>query len=81
MMVLRIFAGICSALVIGLGQIIKGDSRKGVQLLLLFYFVMPAAVYICLLAAPSLFPYVLGFVMIFAIILWFYNVFDAVARA
>ncbi|MBN2058415.1 MAG: hypothetical protein JW782_06440 [Candidatus Saganbacteria bacterium] len=80
MLILKIFAGVCSAAVIGLGQIIKGNGRKGVQLLLLFYFVMPSLVYLSLLVVPSLFPYILGFSIIFAIILWSYNIFDAVVR-
>lgn len=74
------WAGLASLLITGLGQIIKGESDQGVMLLLLFYFVLPAIIYTSLMFAGILFPYILGFSIIFAIILWLYNIWDALAR-
>ncbi|MBU0671508.1 MAG: hypothetical protein KJ732_00600 [Candidatus Margulisbacteria bacterium] len=73
-------AAICSTLITGLGQIVKGEINKGVSLLLLFYFVLPAITYLSLMLLPLFFPYILGFVIIFGIILWCYNIWDALAR-
>jgi hypothetical protein len=74
------FAAIFSVLVVGLGQIIKGESEKGLALLLIIYFVLPAAVYLSLLIGSYLFIYVLGFSIIFGIMLWIYNILDALLR-
>jgi len=79
-MKLHPFAGLCSVLITGLGQIVKSESDQGVMLLLLFYFVLPAVVYTYLMFAGIFFPYILGFSIIFGIILWLYNIWDAVAR-
>ncbi len=73
-------AGLCSIFIAGSGQIVKGESDQGVMLLLLFYFVLPAIVYTSLMFTGIFFPYILGFSIIFGIILWFYNVWDAAAR-
>ncbi len=72
---------ICSVLVIGLGQIIKGESKKGVILLLTFYFFLPAIVYISLLINAIYFIYVLGLAIIFGIILWIYSIGDALLKS
>ena len=79
-MKLHPFAGLCSALITGSGQIVKGESDQGVMLLLLFYFGLPAVVYTSLMFTGIFFPYILGFSIIFAIMLWLYNIWDAVAR-
>ena len=76
----HIIKALCSVLVVGLGQIIKGESEKGVFLLLVFYFVQPAAVYLSLLINPYLFLSVLGFSTIFGIMLWVYSVGDALLK-
>jgi len=77
---LHIIKALCSALVVGLGQIIKGESEKGVALLLIFYFVLPAAVYLSLIINPYLFLSVLGFSTIFGIMLWIYSIGDALLK-
>jgi hypothetical protein len=77
---LNIFAAIFSVFVVGLGQIIKGEGEKGIALLLIIYFILPAAVYLSLLIDSYLFIYVLGFSIIFGIMLWIYNVADALLR-
>ena len=68
---------IASLLVVGLGQILKNEGRKGLLLLLTFYFVFPALVYASLIIHPFLFLIVLAFVGVSAIILWGYAVVDA----
>lgn len=72
---------ICSVFAVGLGQIIKGEVQKGVMLLLAFYFVIPAVVYLTLLLNASLFIYVLGGAVIFGIILWIYSFTEALLKA
>lgn len=79
-MKLHIFAAIFSALVVGLGQILKGRVKKGVLLLLAFYFFLPAAAYVSLIVNPYLFLSVLGFSIISGIMLWTYGVADALLR-
>jgi len=71
------FEGVCSALIIGLGQIIKGQTSKGILLLLAFYFGLPAVLYASLLFSGSIPLYALGFVTFSGIILWIYSVADA----
>ncbi|OGB87618.1 hypothetical protein A3H38_06525 [candidate division WOR-1 bacterium RIFCSPLOWO2_02_FULL_46_20] len=69
-----------SLFVVGLGQIIKGEGNKGLLLILTFYLTLPAIVLLSLLLVGNSFPYVLGFVIIFAIILWLYSIADALLR-
>ena len=68
---------IASLLVVGLGQILKNEGRKGLLILLTFYFIFPALVYTSLIIHPLLFLVVLAFVGISAILLWGYAVVDA----
>jgi hypothetical protein len=76
-MKLHILQATCSALIVGLGQIIKGETEKGVAILLTFYFFLPAVVYFSLVINPYLFLSVLGFSTIFGIMLWIYSIGDA----
>jgi hypothetical protein len=69
-----------SALVVGLGQIIKGQTEKGLVLLLVFYFVLPAVIYGTLLINGYLFLSALGIATISGIILWIYSIADALLR-
>ena len=79
-MKLHIIEALFSAIVVGLGQIVKGQTNKGVALLLAFYFVLPAAVYLSLLINAYLFLSVLGFAVISGIMLWIYSIGDALLR-
>ncbi len=79
-MKLHLLEAIGSALIVGLGQLIKGDGKKGIILLLIFYFALPAAVYLSLLANARSFPYILGFTFISGIMVWIYNVGDALLK-
>jgi hypothetical protein len=66
-----------SFFLVGFGQIIKGEGKKGLQMVLAFYFVLPTAVYVAFIINPYLFLSVLGIAIIAAITLWAYNVFDS----
>lgn len=68
---------LASILIVGLGQIIKGQGRKGLRYILFFYFTLPSAVYLSLLLNATLFFIVLGVAVIIGILLWGYNVWDA----
>ncbi|MFH1826698.1 MAG: hypothetical protein ABH823_05360 [bacterium] len=67
---------ICSSLIVGLGQIIKGDSRKGLVLILIFYFALPTLVYTSLMINGYVFLWCLTVTIITAIILWLYSIVD-----
>ena len=66
-----------SALIVGLGQMVKGNGEKGLKFLLLFYFPLPVLIYISLLISGAVFLVVFGIGTIFAVIFWLYNVIDA----
>lgn len=68
---------LCSALVIGLGQILKGDSEKGIKFILTFYVALPAILYITLSFSGSIFLILFGVSIIFSFIFWAVNVLDA----
>ncbi len=66
-----------SLLIVGLGQLVKGDWEKGIKFILLFYFALPAVIYFSLLVSGALFLAVFGISTIFALIFWAYNIIDA----
>jgi hypothetical protein len=72
---------LASFFIVGLGQIIKGEGEKGLRLILLFYFVLPMAVYLALMFNDYLFFLTLGAAIFMAIILWSYNIWDALTHA
>lgn len=79
-MKLHIIEAVSSVLIVGLGQIIKGESKKGLFLLLSFYFVIPAIVYVPLMFKSYLFIYLFGLAIISGIILWTYSIGDALLK-
>ena len=79
-MKLHILEGISSVFVVGFGQILKGETSKGLILLLLFYFTIPALVYGSLAIDAVVFLWILGFSIIFAIMEWGYSVADALLK-
>jgi hypothetical protein len=79
-MKLNYFAAAVSAIIVGTGQIMKGESQKGVLFLLGFYFVLPAVVYLSLLLNAYLFIYALGCAIVSGIIIWAYGVGDALIK-
>jgi len=66
-----------SLLVVGLGQILKGEAEKGLKFMLLFYFALPLLLYFTLAISGALFLVIFGFTTIFAVIFWIYNIWDA----
>jgi hypothetical protein len=66
-----------SLLVVGLGQIIKKQGDKGLKMMLYFYLGLPTMIYVSLLINGYLFLLVLAFALLSGIILWAYNVLDA----
>lgn len=73
----KILYAFLSFLIVGLGQIIEGDSEKGIKYILLFYFALPALFYASLLISGGLFLIVFGVGVIFALIFWVYNIIEA----
>jgi len=71
------FPALSSALIIGLGQILKGDSNKGLKWILFFYLFLPALSYASLLIHGYLFLGVFTFALIVYPIFWIYNILDA----
>jgi hypothetical protein len=71
---------LASGLIVGLGQIIKGEGAKGLRLLLLFYFVLPSLIYLSLMFNAYFFLSTLGFCLVGGLALWTYNVLDAYKR-
>lgn len=80
-MKLHILEPLLSVFVVGLGQIVKGETKKGVILLLAFYFFLPALVYLSLFISAFYFIYALGSSVIFGIILWTYSIGDALLKS
>lgn len=66
-----------SLFLVGGGQLIKGRGEKAVKFMLLFYFTLPALLYVSLMISGGLFVVVFGVVTVFAVIFWMYNIFDA----
>ncbi len=72
--------GIASFIVVGLGQILKGEGKKGLNLILIFYFALPSAIYLSLMLNAQLFLLVMGISLISGIIIWIYNIWDALTH-
>ena len=73
----RIIPAIFSFFIVGLGQIIKGQSEKGLKFMLLIYFIIPMLLYLFFMIKAELFLLMLGFFTIFYLIFWVYNIMDA----
>jgi len=71
------FSGLASLLIVGLGQIIEGESKKGLQMILLVYLAVPLAIFSSLTINGYLFLIVLGISSTFAISAWFYSIWEA----
>ena len=69
-----------SIFIVGLGQILKGETNKGVIMLLTFYLALPALVYASLIINGYVFIFALALTTILAIILWAYGVIDALLK-
>ncbi len=71
---------LASLLVVGLGQIIKKEGDKGLKMMLACYLGIPTALYTALLINGYLFLLVLALCLVFGMIMWVYNVADALLR-
>ncbi|OGC34286.1 hypothetical protein A2311_01135 [candidate division WOR-1 bacterium RIFOXYB2_FULL_48_7] len=68
---------LASLLIVGLGQIIKGEGEKGLLLLLAFYFAIPLSIYTALTINAYLFVLLLAAGIITELVIWLYNIIDA----
>ena len=66
-----------SAGVAGLGQVIKGDARKGLKIMLWFYLGFPVMIVGSFLLNAYLFLVVLAIFAVLYPVIWAFNVFDA----
>ncbi|MFA4905290.1 MAG: hypothetical protein WC645_02180 [Candidatus Margulisiibacteriota bacterium] len=71
------FPALFSLLLVGGGQLFKGQGEKAVKFMLLFYFTLPALLYASLMISGGLFLAVFGVATVFAVMFWMYNIFDA----
>jgi len=76
----RFFEAFCSLLVVGLGQVIKGEGKKGLIMLLNFYLTLPALLYTSLVINETIFMLALPAVVVLSLCLWLYNIFDALTK-
>ena len=81
-MLIKFIYGIASFLVAGLGQIIKGgasNNKKGLLILLYFYFVIPIFLYLTFAFGNTyLFLAFLGLAVILLPALWVFSIIDAI---
>lgn len=73
----NILPAIASGLIVGLGQIVKGEGEKGLRLLLVFYFVLPSLVYLTLMFNAYFFLTTLACCLVAGLAVWTYNLLDA----
>lgn len=73
----RLLAALASFFVVGLGQVLRGEGRKGLKMMLAFYFVFPISIYAALIFSGLLALIALGLVSIAGILLWVYGIIDA----
>ena len=66
-----------SFFVIGLGQLVKGDSRKALLWFLLFYIFIPGLLYASLMLHAYAFILIACAAVIVYPVFWLYNVLDA----
>ena len=71
---------LASLLVVGLGQIVKKEGDKGLKMMLYFYLGLPTMIYVSLMINGYLFLLVLAFALLSGLVLWLYNVWDALIK-
>jgi len=76
----HIFEALCSFFVVGLGQVVKGQGKKGLGWLLTFYFAFPAALYLSLIINGPFFMLVLPLTILSALALWLYSIIEALLK-
>lgn len=73
----KIFFTLASTLIVGLGQILKGQTEKGFILLLTTYLALPGILYLAFLRSGGFFLFIFGVCIVAFFVLWIYNVIDA----
>lgn len=68
---------VLSAFIAGFGQIVKGDSKKGLKIMLWFYLGLPIIIFGSLLLNAYLFILVFAVLVLFYPVFWALNVMDA----
>lgn len=76
----HIFEALCSFFIVGLGQIIKGKGKKGLNLLLIFYFALPAALYVSLIIKGPIFMLALPCTVLGALAVWLYSIIETLLK-
>lgn len=76
----QIDKAIASFFMVGLGQILKGEGKKGLKLILFFYFALPSLVYVALMLNAYLFILALGIAIVAGFALWTYGIYDALTQ-
>ena len=71
---------IFSFFMIGLGQIVKGDSDRGLKWVLFFYLFYPLLIYVTLMINARIFVATMAVGVIVYPVFWLYNVYDAYNR-
>lgn len=66
-----------SFFVAGLGQIIKGDAKKGLKIMLWFYLGLPILLYGAMLLNAYIFLVIFAFSVVFYPVFWVLNIVDA----
>ena len=66
-----------SAVVAGLGQVFKGDAKKGFKIMLWFYLGFPIIIFGSLLLNAYLFLLVFAVFVVLYPVIWALNIFDA----
>jgi hypothetical protein len=69
-----------SALVAGFGQILKGEGRKGLKIMVWFYMGLPIIIFGTLLLNVYLFLAIFSVLVIIYPIFWAMNIFDAYSK-
>jgi len=68
---------LASAVIAGFGQVMKGDAKKGLKIMLWFYMGLPIFLYGSLLLNPYLFLLIFAVMVIFYPVFWVLNIMDA----
>lgn len=72
-----VMPAILSFFVAGLGQIVKGNGRRGVRIMIWFYMGMPVLILGAFLLHPLIFLVTLAGAVVLYPLIWLYNISDA----
>ena len=72
-----IIPAIASTFIAGLGQVIKGEGKKGLKIMLWLYLGLPFLAILSMIINSFLFLIVTAIIIIVYPIIWIYNIVDA----